>query len=142
MTGPGRAGTAPPSTCDVGKGQGVQRLYQGVVAGSVLADVVFYRTDQHVMGSVNVALPVEQKIGGGHRGLQRLAGIRVGLAGGIEQPRYVAQIAGHVSPHVGGFGHSPTPVGIGRAEIGGAEQGGDGAHGIAAQQDLAGYPLK
>jgi hypothetical protein len=58
----------------------------------------------------------------------------VGAAGLLQQARGVAQVAGDDGPQVGGFGQPLAPALPGGAELGGAQQLGDGADGVAAPQ--------
>jgi hypothetical protein len=86
------------------------------------------------VGGVDVAVAVEQVIGAGHGGRERAAGAGVGAAGLLQKTGGVAQVAGDDGSQVGGFGQPPAPALPGGAELGGAQQLGDSADGVAAPQ--------
>ena len=94
------------------------------------------------MGGVDIAIAVEQEIGGYHRRLQRLAGAGIGLTGLIEQPGHIAQITGHVGACVRGLGDPPAPVRPPRAEISGAKQCGDSSGSVTTLQHPLCHLLK
>jgi hypothetical protein len=66
----------------------------------------------------------------------------VGAAGLLKQARGVSQVAGHDGAEVGGLCEPPAPAFPRGAELGGAQQLGDGADGVAASQVGVGDFLK
>ena len=98
--------------------------------------------DQQPVGGVDVAVAVQQVIRTRDGGLDRAAGAGVSAAGLPEQARSVAQVAGHDGAHVGGLCQPSAPA-FGRgAELGRAQELGDGAHGVAPPQAGVGEFLK
>ena len=66
----------------------------------------------------------------------------MGAAGLLQQAGGVAQVAGDDGSQVGGLGQPSAPALPGRAELGGAQQLGDGADGVAPPQVGMGDLLK
>ena len=98
--------------------------------------------EQQPVGGVDVAVAVEQVVGARDGGRERAAGAGVGAAGLLKQAGGVAQVAGHDGAQVGGL-RQPSAAAFPRgAELGGAQQLGDGADGVAAPQVGVGDLLK
>jgi hypothetical protein len=114
--------------------QGVQRLEERRVLGFRRRVRGVDRGHQQAVGGIDVTVAVEQSVRGRHRRGQRFADFRVGPAGVIEQARHVLQVIGHVRAEICRLGHPPAPVRAMRSQLGGPQQGGDGADRVAAAQ--------
>jgi hypothetical protein len=86
------------------------------------------------VGGVGVAITVEQVVGTRDRARQGASVLRVGPAGGIDESRDVAQVAGDSGTEVGGLGEAAAAIGPGRAQVGRAQQLADGAQRVAAEE--------
>ena len=77
--------------------------------------------EQQPVSRVDVAVAVQQMVGARDGGRERAARAGMGAASLLEQPRSVAQIAGHDRAEVGGLGQPSAAVLPGRAELGRAQ---------------------
>jgi hypothetical protein len=117
--------------------QSMECLDEHAVAGVARLGPGFDRAGQQAVRSVDVAVPVEQEVGGRDRCLQRPAELGVGPAGVGEELRHAAKFSGHVSADVGSLGDPAAAVGAERAHLGGSQQRGDSADGVTAPPDPA-----
>ena len=122
--------------------QGVERLDEDLVVRVAGVVLLADGGEQQPVGGVDVAVAVQQVIRAGDGGRERAAGARVGAAGLLEQAGGVAQVAGHDGAQVGGLGQPPAAAFPRGAELGGAQQLGDGADRVAAPQVGVGDFLK
>ena len=98
--------------------------------------------EEQPVSGVHIAVAVQQVIGARDGGLERAAGAGAGAASLLKQARGVAQVTGHDGAQVGGLCQPLAPAFPRGAELGGAQQLGDGADGVASSQAGVGYFLK
>ena len=93
------------------------------------------RIEDQTVGSVDIAVAVDQHERGRHRRPQRLAGVGVGPAGSSEQPRRAAQIPGHVGADIGGQGQAAAAVTTIGTQLSGTQQRADSTNGVPTPED-------
>lgn len=94
------------------------------------------------MGSVDVAITVQQMVGTGDGSSQRPAVLGIGSARSLEQARRITQITGHDRTEIGGLRQSAGPVRADGTQLGRAEQFTDHGNSAAAPQVRVGHALQ
>ncbi|MDU0312490.1 hypothetical protein RKE38_02250 [Phycicoccus sp. M110.8] len=94
------------------------------------------------VGGVDVSLVVEQAGGRGDRDLQGPCGVGVFCAGAVQERRRAAQRAGDVGTDEHRLREPSSPLRRCRAQLGGTQQQGAGAHAVTAVQGPGGEILQ